>query len=164
MHNLNGHSVSGAWRIHVGVASRGWAAHSAVLHSGAPVLFRGKARYVFRRARRNFLKSRGQFRRFLAHARISPVQLRIADHGRPGCFHCKWKQPGAVVSVWESRVGLFPPWLEFAASLSGAFEALFSARRTKMQTGLCSCLWCFISEPFLLPLIALLVQVPLDHK
>ena len=119
---------------------------------------------VYNSPRRNSRESQGQIWRFLGHARISPLQLRISDHGRPGCFHCKWKQPGAVVSVWESRVGLFPPWLEFAASPSGAFEALFSARRTEMQTGLCSCLWCFISEPFLLPLIALLVQVPLDHK
>ena len=130
---------------------------------GGPCTISGESA-VYISPRRNFLKSRGQFRRFQAHARISPVQLRIADHGHPGCFHCKWKQPGAVVSVWESRVGLFPPWLEFAASPSGAFEALFSARRTEMQTCLYSCLWCFISEPFLLPFIALLVQVPLDHK
>ena len=92
---------------------------------GGPCSITGKSA-VYISPRRNFLKSRGQFRRFLGHARASPQQLRISDRGRLGCFHCKWKQPGAVVSVWSSRVGFVLPWREFRQSKStrnGSFSA-----------------------------------------
>ena len=55
----------------------------------------------------------------------------MADHGRCGCFHFKWKQPGAVVCVWSSRVGFV---LHGANSAHGAM-ALFSATEPGFQLG-----------------------------
>ena len=50
------------------------------------------------------------------HGRTSPLRAPDANHGRCGCFHCKWKHPHALVSVWSSRVGLLPPWREICSS------------------------------------------------
>ena len=70
-----------------------------------------------------------------------PPRAPTGNHGRCGCFHCKWKQPRALVSVWSSRVGPLPPWREIRSSRHRRQRRLLVPVAQNLS---CLCLLCLL--------------------